>query len=152
MKLPTICIPRICANITQHDIFRILELYNFGKISNIDIVNGNKHKKVFIKYSYWNTKEKTKMFRRALNNGEEMNPFLIDYDTPYQIPPFEKIEVSHYEPAFDEGMKQHLSEIEAITNNKLRKQMGKTAKKYYEKKFSSSIAFKHLNLLIKDNY
>ena len=52
------------------------------------------------------------------NNGEEMNPFLIDYDTPYQIPPFEKIEVIHYEPAFDEGMKQHLSEIEAITNNK----------------------------------
>jgi len=52
------------------------------------------------------------------NNGEEMNPFLIDYDTPYQIPPFEKIEVSHYEPAFNEGMKQHLSEIEAITNNK----------------------------------
>ena len=39
------------------------------------------------------------------NNGAEMNPFLIDYDTPYQIPPFEKIEFSHYEPAFEEGMK-----------------------------------------------
>jgi len=50
-------------------------------------------------------------------NGVEMNPFLIDYDTPYQIPPFEKIKVSHYEPAFEEGMKQHLSEIESIANN-----------------------------------
>ena len=51
------------------------------------------------------------------NNGAEMNPFLIDYDTPYQIPPFEKIEFSHYEPAFEEGMKQHLSEIEVIASN-----------------------------------
>ena len=51
------------------------------------------------------------------NNGAEMNPFLIDYDTPYQIPPFEKIEFSHYEPAFEEGMKQHLSEIEVIAAN-----------------------------------
>ncbi|MFL2701292.1 MAG: M3 family metallopeptidase [Gammaproteobacteria bacterium] len=46
-----------------------------------------------------------------------MNPFLIDYDTPYQIPPFEKIEFSHYEPAFEKGMKQHLSEIEVIASN-----------------------------------
>ena len=52
------------------------------------------------------------------NSGDQMNPFLIDYDTPYQIPPFEKIEVSHYEPAFEEGMRQHLLEIEAIANNK----------------------------------
>jgi len=52
------------------------------------------------------------------NIGAEMNPFLTDYDTPYQIPPFEKIEFSHYEPAFEEGMKQHLSEIEAIASNK----------------------------------
>ena len=51
------------------------------------------------------------------NNGDEMNPFLTEYDTPYQIPPFEKIEFSHYEPAFEEGMKQHLLEVEAIATN-----------------------------------
>ena len=51
------------------------------------------------------------------NNGDAMNPFLNDYDTPYQIPPFEKIQFSHYEPAFEEGMKQHLEEIEAIASN-----------------------------------
>ena len=51
------------------------------------------------------------------NNGDAMNPFLIEYDTPYQIPPFEKIKFSHYEPAFEEGMKQHLLEIEAIASN-----------------------------------
>ena len=52
------------------------------------------------------------------NNGAEMNPFLKEYDTPYQIPPFEKIEFSHYEPAFEEGMKQHLSDIDSIATNK----------------------------------
>ena len=52
------------------------------------------------------------------NNGAEMNPFLKEYDTPYQIPPFEKIEFSHYEPAFEEGMKQHLSDIDSIAANK----------------------------------
>ena len=52
------------------------------------------------------------------NNGAEMNPFLKEYDTPYQIPPFEKIEFSHYEPAFEEGMKQHLSDIDSIAINK----------------------------------
>ena len=51
------------------------------------------------------------------NNGDEMNPFLTEYDTPYQIPPFEKIEFSHYEPAFEEGMKQHLFQVEAIATN-----------------------------------
>mgnify|MGYP000715274724 FL=1 len=51
------------------------------------------------------------------NNGDAMNPFLTDYDTPYQIPPFEKIKFSHYEPAFQEGMKQHLSEVEQIASN-----------------------------------
>ena len=52
------------------------------------------------------------------NNGAEMNPFLKEYDTPYQIPPFEKIEFSHYEPAFEAGMKQHLSDIDSIAANK----------------------------------
>ena len=52
------------------------------------------------------------------NNGAEMNPFLKEYDTPYQIPPFEKIEFSHYEPAFEVGMKQHLSDIDSIAANK----------------------------------
>ena len=51
------------------------------------------------------------------NNGDQMNPFLTEYSTPYQIPPFEKIQFSHYEPAFEEGMKQHLAEIEAIASN-----------------------------------
>ena len=46
-----------------------------------------------------------------------MNPFLNEYETPFQIPPFESIKFSHYEPAFNQGMKEHLEEIDFIANN-----------------------------------
>jgi len=46
-----------------------------------------------------------------------MNPFFEKYDTPYDVPPFDKIMASHYLPAFREGMKQHNAEVEKITGN-----------------------------------
>ncbi|MCD8260249.1 MAG: M3 family metallopeptidase, partial [Bacteroides sp.] len=39
------------------------------------------------------------------------------YNTPHQTVPFDQIEISHYEPALLEGMKQQNEEIEAITGN-----------------------------------
>jgi len=45
------------------------------------------------------------------------NPFLAEYTTPFQVPPFDKIDTSHYIPAFIEGMKQHNAEIDSIVNN-----------------------------------
>lgn len=45
------------------------------------------------------------------------NPFLEEYNTPHQTAPFDKIKTEHFEPALNEGMKQHLEEIDAITNN-----------------------------------
>lgn len=45
------------------------------------------------------------------------NPFLVAWDTPYGIPPFEQIQNEDYMPAFEEGMKQHKAEIENIVNN-----------------------------------
>ncbi len=45
------------------------------------------------------------------------NPFLEEYTTPYQTPPFDKIKTEHYEPAILEGMKQQDAEIEAIISN-----------------------------------
>lgn len=46
-----------------------------------------------------------------------VNPFLTPYDTPFQIPPFERIEISDYLPALKEGIRQQKEEIEAIVNN-----------------------------------
>jgi peptidyl-dipeptidase Dcp len=47
----------------------------------------------------------------------ETNPLLVDYGTPYNIPPFDKINASHFMPAFKEGMAQHNAEIELIINS-----------------------------------
>lgn len=45
------------------------------------------------------------------------NPFLKAYDTPYQVPPFDKIRNEHFKPAFEEGMRIQKNEIEAIANS-----------------------------------
>ena len=45
------------------------------------------------------------------------NPFLSERNTPYNIPEFEKIKPEHYLPAFEEGIRRHDAEIEAIVNN-----------------------------------
>ncbi|MBO4610743.1 MAG: M3 family metallopeptidase [Bacteroidales bacterium] len=45
------------------------------------------------------------------------NPFLQEWDTPYGIPPFEKIKVSDYIPAVKAGIEQQQAEIAAIVAN-----------------------------------
>ena len=45
------------------------------------------------------------------------NPFFQEWDTPYGVPPFDKIKPEHYMPAFEEGMKQQKAEIDSIVNN-----------------------------------
>ena len=42
------------------------------------------------------------------------NPLLQPWNTPYGLPPFETARAEHFEPAFDEALKQHLAEIDAI--------------------------------------
>ncbi len=47
------------------------------------------------------------------------NPFFNykNWDTPHGAYPFDQIKTKHYMPAFEEGMKQGLAEIDAIVNN-----------------------------------
>ena len=45
------------------------------------------------------------------------NPFFTEYTTPFGVPPFDKIEVAHYKPAFLKGMEEHKKEIDTIVNN-----------------------------------
>ena len=45
------------------------------------------------------------------------NPFMQEWDTPYGVPPFDKIDTSDYIPAFEEGMRQQMEEVNAIVNN-----------------------------------
>lgn len=45
------------------------------------------------------------------------NPLLSKFETPFEVPPFDKIKNKHYMPAFIEGMKEQKKEIDAIVNN-----------------------------------
>ncbi|MBR4218709.1 MAG: M3 family metallopeptidase [Bacteroidales bacterium] len=45
------------------------------------------------------------------------NPLLQAWSTPYQTPPFDKIKIEHYLPAFKEAIKEARKEIEEIKSN-----------------------------------
>jgi peptidyl-dipeptidase Dcp len=45
------------------------------------------------------------------------NPFFTEYDTPYGVPPFDKIKTEHYLPAILKGIEAQKDEIEAITSS-----------------------------------
>lgn len=47
----------------------------------------------------------------------ENNPFFSVSLLPYQAPRFDVIDVSHYRPAFDEGVRRQRAEITAIVNH-----------------------------------
>ncbi len=46
------------------------------------------------------------------------NPLLNRFDTPFEVPPFDKIRDAHYLPAFRKGIRQQQEEIDAITSDK----------------------------------
>ena len=45
------------------------------------------------------------------------NPLLAEWDTPYATPPFDKIKITDYEPAFETAIAVSRAEIDAIVNN-----------------------------------
>ncbi len=47
----------------------------------------------------------------------ESNPLLLDWDTPYGIPPFAQIRDEHYQPAFDLAIEQQRADIDRIRQN-----------------------------------
>jgi peptidyl-dipeptidase Dcp len=49
---------------------------------------------------------------------DKSNPFFSSYNTPFNVPPFEKIMAKHYMPAFEQGMAEGRKEIEKIANDK----------------------------------
>lgn len=60
--------------------------------------------------------KETKPIQPAAETAED-NPLLKEFDTPFNVPPFDEIKVEHYMPAFKEGIKQQQKEIEAIVGN-----------------------------------
>ncbi|HUU46950.1 MAG TPA: M3 family metallopeptidase, partial [Acidobacteriota bacterium] len=47
----------------------------------------------------------------------QQNPFLVTSTTPFQAPPFDRIQNAHFLPAVEEGIRRHQAEVDAIVNN-----------------------------------
>ncbi|MBN2522988.1 MAG: M3 family metallopeptidase [Bacteroidales bacterium] len=45
------------------------------------------------------------------------NPLLSEFDTPYGVPPFDKIKPKHFLPAFEYAIERHNKEIDSIVSN-----------------------------------
>ncbi|MBU1014270.1 MAG: M3 family metallopeptidase [Bacteroidetes bacterium] len=56
--------------------------------------------------------------KQKAEQTETVNPFFSEYNTPFQVPPFEQIKLGHYIPAFEKGMLEHKKEVDAIINSK----------------------------------
>ncbi len=63
-----------------------------------------------------NQKSQKKSMEKNTNLAD--NPFMHASTLPFQAPDFNKIKDSDFEPAFDEGIKEQLAEIDQIANNK----------------------------------
>jgi len=46
------------------------------------------------------------------------NPFYQEWDTPFGVAPFDQIKDEHYMPAFKDGMKEELKNVDKIASNK----------------------------------
>jgi peptidyl-dipeptidase Dcp len=49
---------------------------------------------------------------------DKSNPFFSDYNTPFNVPPFDKIKAKHYMPAFEKGISDARAELKKIVENK----------------------------------
>ncbi len=49
--------------------------------------------------------------------GQADNPLLTRYNTPYDVPPFDRIENRHFIPAYEQAMQEHNDEINAIAGS-----------------------------------
>jgi peptidyl-dipeptidase Dcp len=58
------------------------------------------------------------IFLSACNKSPKSdNPFFNKYDTPFEVPPFDKIKTAHFMPAYLKGFEEENKEIDAIVNN-----------------------------------
>ena len=51
------------------------------------------------------------------SNKNEHNPLLVEFDTPYGVPPFDKIKDGHFLPAIKTAISEHQKAIREIVNN-----------------------------------
>ena len=83
--VPSICIPRVFANINEARIRKTIDELNMGIVDRIDVVSkstekGEKFNRVFIHFKKWNDEGNAVIARERLLNGKEIK---IIYDDPW---------------------------------------------------------------------
>ena len=76
---PSLCIPRVFANIGEARIRKIFEDISIGRIEEIDIIKGNKNNRVFIHLTWSNTPD-AQFVRNQVMTGKDVK---IIYDEPW---------------------------------------------------------------------
>ena len=84
-NVPSLCIPRVFANIDEKRIHRIFDDLNMGDIHKIDIISkttekGEKFNRVFVHFKRWFNNSNADTARERLLNGKEIK---IIYDDPW---------------------------------------------------------------------
>ncbi len=55
--------------------------------------------------------------KRGISRKQSTNPLLSRWTTPFEIPPFAKIEAKHFKPALETAFREHRDEIAKISAN-----------------------------------
>jgi len=86
-SIPSLCIPRVFANIDELRIRRIFDDLDIGVISRVDIVRGkpcsnvkDQHNRVFIHFHRWYNTMSAESARERLLNGQDLK---VIYDDPW---------------------------------------------------------------------
>jgi hypothetical protein len=76
-NLPSLCIPRVFANITEQRIRAIFTELTLGELERVDIVSkitekGDRYNRVYIHFRRWSNTENANIARERLLNGKEI--------------------------------------------------------------------------------
>ena len=85
MSSPSLCIPRVFANITEKRVAFVVREVGLGEIDHIDMVpktaeDGTKFQRVFIHFKKWNSSETAQRAKERVLSGKEIK---IVYDDPW---------------------------------------------------------------------
>ena len=96
MSNPSICIPRVFANIGEQRIRYVFDQLHLGKIARVDMIErrneqGDTYKRVFIHFEYWFNTRESHAAREKLYAGKEIK---VVYDDPW----FWKVSINNWNP------------------------------------------------------
>jgi len=85
MSSPSLCIPRVFANITEKRVAFVIRDVGLGEIDHIDMVpktaeDGTKFQRVFIHFKRWNNSDSAQRAKERVLSGKEIK---IVYDDPW---------------------------------------------------------------------